>query len=202
MTTVYLIRHGAYENPENILHLRLPGFPLSAAGKKQAAAQAHALADVPVVAVYASPLTRAIQTARILAAPHAITPVTDDRLLDTKSPLQGAPVAYMETIGWNFYTRDLIRRGGETLEDITARMTSFLDEKLKIHPDGNLIVVSHGDPVMCLALSVQGIETTFAAVRNPPYVPLTGGFILEFVGSAAVPARCVRVHPLPVFPRN
>jgi alpha-ribazole phosphatase len=68
-TTVWLIRHAATENMEG----RCYGWhdvPLSQDGIGQAENLARQLGRSRLSAVYASPLRRALQTARILAAPH------------------------------------------------------------------------------------------------------------------------------------
>jgi hypothetical protein len=54
-TIVYLIRHGAYENPLNILHGRLPGFRYQR-GKRQA--KLRTFENKTITAIYSSRLTR------------------------------------------------------------------------------------------------------------------------------------------------
>ena len=67
-TTVHVMRHGEVHNPDRILYGRKPGFYLSERGRAQAQAVADALADHDIVAVVASPLERAQQTAAPIAA--------------------------------------------------------------------------------------------------------------------------------------
>ncbi|MDT7721991.1 MAG: hypothetical protein QOE94_3002, partial [Mycobacterium sp.] len=62
-TRVHLVRHGEVYNPEGVLYGRLPGFSLSDKGIQQAQAVAESLADRDIVAVIASPLQRAQETA-------------------------------------------------------------------------------------------------------------------------------------------
>ena len=50
---------------------RLPGFPLAPEGREEARGLARALAGVPIRAVYASPLERAVETAGINASATA-----------------------------------------------------------------------------------------------------------------------------------
>ena len=78
VTTIYLLRHGDYENPLNIFHGRLPGFPLSTLGLEQARRLGESIADLPITAVYASPLTRTYQTAQAIANIHHLQVQTDD----------------------------------------------------------------------------------------------------------------------------
>ena len=61
------MRHGEVHNPERILYGRLPGYHLSDRGRRQAQAVADSLADNDIVAVVASPLQRAQETAAPIA---------------------------------------------------------------------------------------------------------------------------------------
>lgn len=66
---LYLIRHGQTEaNVNHVLDTAHPGAPLDETGLAQAEALADRLAGEPIEAVYASDLTRAVQTAGPLAA--------------------------------------------------------------------------------------------------------------------------------------
>src|SRR5437016_26739 len=145
-TIVYLVRHGAYENPNHVIHLRLPGFPLSVEGHAQAELLAQKLSDKPIVAVYASPLTRTRETAQHIAHKHSLSVTTDDRLMDLLSPLyQGKPLEYMQSIGWNFFGKEGIAAGGEHLSEVFARMHTAILDKVKKHAGNHIVVVSHGD---------------------------------------------------------
>jgi broad specificity phosphatase PhoE len=62
-TVVHCLRHGEVHNPDKILYGRLPGFRLSDTGRHQAEIVAKAFTDVDLVAVLASPMQRAQETA-------------------------------------------------------------------------------------------------------------------------------------------
>lgn len=68
MPVILLIRHGDNDFLGKRLAGRLTGVDLNARGVQQAAAVADALGEAPITAVYSSPLERAVQTARPLAA--------------------------------------------------------------------------------------------------------------------------------------
>jgi broad specificity phosphatase PhoE len=179
-TTVYLIRHGAYENPKQILHGRLPGFPLSAEGKRMAQRLASYLAKKPIVAVYSSRLTRAYQTAEIIAKKFRKKVQTDRRLLDIRTPLQGKPKAYIDSIDSDFYTEDLIRAGGERLIDVYRRMDRFILSKVYQHAGHEFVVVSHGDPMMSIATKYSGEPLPRKFSIRKWYAPIASGFKIEF----------------------
>lgn len=177
LTTIYLLRHGDYENPKQIFHGRLPGFPLSEVGHKQAEHLAQKLADVPIAAVYASPLTRTYQTAQTIAVIHSLPVNTDDRLMDLVTPLQGKPISYMESINWNFYRQEFIKQGGEPLSNVFKRMDACIREKVRAHPGEHIVFVSHGDPVMAIKTKYLGGHLR-GRKSFYPYVRVAGGFII------------------------
>lgn len=176
-TVIYLLRHGAYENPKQIFHGRLPGFPLSQEGHKQAEGLAQKLAGIPITAVYASPLPRTYQTAQAIAKVHNLDVQTDERLLDLKTPLQGKPISYMESIGWNFYRPEFLALGGEALSDVFRRVDSCIREKIRTHEGKHIVLVSHGDPIMVIKIKYLGGNLRS---RKPmlPYVPVASGYTI------------------------
>jgi broad specificity phosphatase PhoE len=179
-TTIYLLRHGAYENPRRILHLRLPGFPLSFKGKKQAQRLASYLSKKPITAVYSSRLDRARETAEIIAKKFRLPVITDRRLLDVRSPLQGKPVAYIKEIDVDFYHEDFIRAGGERLTHVYRRMDQFIRAKAKEHKGQSIVVVSHGDPIMIIYTKYSGKPFPKAFSITKWYVPMASGFRITF----------------------
>ena len=91
-TRIHLIRHGEVYNPDGVLYGRLPGFRLSDKGNRQAQAVADALADRDIVAVIASPLQRAQETAAPIAARHNLTVDTDPDLIESANFFEGKRV--------------------------------------------------------------------------------------------------------------
>ena len=71
-TTLVLVRHAVTEQTGPLLTGRTPGVDLSEDGRRQAEALAERLADLPVAAVYASPIERTAQTAAAVAERHAV----------------------------------------------------------------------------------------------------------------------------------
>ena len=68
MPTLLLIRHGENDYLKNSrMPGRLPGIHLNARGLEQAAELSRTLSVLPIIALYSSPLERAIETAEPLA---------------------------------------------------------------------------------------------------------------------------------------
>jgi len=151
MTTLLLIRHGANDWVHGRLAGRIPGIHLNEEGRQQAAAVAGRLAEVPLAAVYASPLDRTMETATYVVANRELTivPVDDLREVDY-GEWQGAElkVLYEHALwpGVQHYPSGTRFPGGETLGEAQMRMVKALDAIRQRHTEHEVIaVVSHAD---------------------------------------------------------
>src|SRR5512139_2825848 len=79
-TRLYMVRHGATQLSAEDRLAGAVNVELSEEGNFQAGRLAERLADDSITAVYCSPLTRTVQTATILAAPHQLRLIHDDGL--------------------------------------------------------------------------------------------------------------------------
>ena len=83
MATIHLIRHAENEYvARGRLAGRLPGIHLNEKGMKQAKSLAEALSDVPIKAIYASPLERCLETAKPLSEALELDVVPREGLLE------------------------------------------------------------------------------------------------------------------------
>lgn len=160
-TQVHVVRHGEVHNPTGILYGRLPGFHLSATGAAQAAAVADALADRDIVAVIASPLQRAQETAAPIAARHDLAVETDPDLIESANFFEGRRVgpgdgAWRDPRVWWQLRNPFTPSWGEPYVDIAGRMTTAVD-KARVRGAGHEVVcVSHQLPVWTLRLYLTG----------------------------------------------
>src|SRR5512141_2237519 len=84
MPLLLLIRHGENDFVKTgKLPGQVAGIHLNARGQKQAQALGEALKDVPIKAVYSSPLERAMETARPIAESHKLDINQEPDLMDT-----------------------------------------------------------------------------------------------------------------------
>ncbi len=182
MTTIYLLRHGQYETHDGILPYRLSDFHLSQKGKEDVHELATKLSSKPIVAVYTSPLERTFETAIILAKSFGLTPIIDERLLEVRSPAQGEKEGFVEEKGgWGIYETEWYKdHDGESLIEIASRMKEAMEEFALKHEGKEIIVVSHGDPLMLLKAVYQGIALTPEALSIIPYIPMVGGYKIDF----------------------
>src|SRR5581483_6096055 len=125
-TDVIFVRHGNVHNPRNLIYGRLPRMRLSQKGIEDVERTAHYLADLPIAAIYTSPLLRARQTAAIIAR-HCGAPVhRNASLAEVHTSWQGeSNAAVREIKGFSYYD-PLKAEGDETILDVFTRMDRAL----------------------------------------------------------------------------
>jgi broad specificity phosphatase PhoE len=146
MSSVYLLRHCDYDNPRSILPGRLP-VTLSQKGIEQAQQLQKIFAEKQIDCIYSSAVARCKQTAELIS--NSQIPIQyDQRLLETLSAYQGYWGENESADGYEFFlhTAEL---GGENLLQVQQRMASFWDE-VAAKSNKNIIICSHGDPLMTL----------------------------------------------------
>jgi broad specificity phosphatase PhoE len=160
-TKIHLVRHGEVYNPRGVLYGRLPGFHLSDKGKQQAAAVAEALADHDIVAVIASPLERARETAAPIAARHDLPVDTDPDLIESTNFLQGRGIspgdgAWRDPRVWWHLRNPFTPSWGEPYKQIAARMSTAVDKARARAAGHEAVCVSHQLPIWTLRLHLTG----------------------------------------------
>ncbi|MDW3218567.1 MAG: histidine phosphatase family protein [Acidimicrobiales bacterium] len=153
-----IARHGrtAANASGELLGRRDPS--LDEVGRRQAAAIGRALAGAD--RVISSPLARCRETAAAIGPPVEI----DERVIELDyGDLEGTPVADVSAETWRSWRADTGWRppGGESLDELAARVFAALDGLLAESADRDIVVVSHVSPIkaaVAWSLGV-GIET-------------------------------------------
>lgn len=162
--TVIGIRHGEVHNPEGIIYSGLPGYGLSNLGRNQARQVADAVKDMNIVALYASPLDRAIETAQAIADVTGAEVRPDIRLHEWRHWAQWAGMTWEElrTKGrdaWEMYRSDPGSvTTGESLEQLADRVESWLADVERDYADGVVIGVAHLEPWRAILLRRLGLN--------------------------------------------
>lgn len=162
---VYLIRHG--ETVWNSA-MKLQGhadIPLSDAGLRQAGALAARLSSRPISAVYCSDLSRAVETARQVAAPHGLEVIPLPELREMNfGDWEGLTFREItEKYGdmamqWWSAPLSIKLPGGEGLADLRDRVVPALRTIVEKHMGEPVAVVCHGGPVRCLVGTVLNMD--------------------------------------------
>lgn len=165
-TKIFFVRHGEVINPNNIWYGRFSGFPLSANGEKQILKTAQALLAHDINAIYASPLLRTKQSAKIIADTLRLSVNYSDHLLEVHSSLQGKTFACIAS-HWaeNIYASSENKIIGETIEQLSERMRGFITKIIKSHAGKNIVAVSHGDPIMIVKAIIGGFPIKIDSIR-------------------------------------
>ncbi len=168
---VHLVRHGEVHNPDHVNYAALPGFRLSVRGIGQAAAAARRLAERPVAAVTASPLERAQQTAAAIAAAHGLAAGSDPDLTEWGLSEVWAGTRWSEIDpgqleAYRAHPWDL-PFSPESLAQLADRMAGAVRRLHAAHPDGDVVVVGHQDPIQAARLTLTGRALTELADDKP-----------------------------------
>jgi broad specificity phosphatase PhoE len=160
-TRVHVVRHGEVHNPTGVLYGRLPGFHLSETGAAQAAAVADFLAGRDIVAVIASPLQRAQETAAPIAAKHDLPVDTDPDLIESLNFFEGKRMgpgdgAWRNPRFWWQLRNPFKPSWGEPYTEIAARMATAADKARARAAGHEAVCVSHQLPVWTLRMHVTG----------------------------------------------
>jgi probable phosphoglycerate mutase len=164
-TQVYLVRHGATELSAEDHFAGAIDVPLSSLGREQVRRLRDRLADIPFSAVYASPLGRTLETARILAEPHRLGVIPEAALAEiAHGHWEGMTRAAVQTKYPDEYARweadpyTCAPQAGETGMAVTARALPALLEIVREHPERHVLVVSHKATVRLLVAALLGFD--------------------------------------------
>lgn len=154
------MRHGEVYNPEGVLYGRLPGYTLSALGLEMADKVAASMAERDIVAVWASPLERAQQTAAPAATTHGVDIVTDERIIEGGSKFEGLKIsvgdgALRDPRNWRHLWNPFGPSWGEPYKDIAARMVPAIKDARDAAKGHEILLVSHQLPVWIARLSAE-----------------------------------------------
>jgi broad specificity phosphatase PhoE len=181
---LYCVRHGqSTYNAEG----RIQGqsdVPLSDLGRRQGEAVAAVLAELPIDAIYSSPMRRAMQTAQPSADALRLEIRTDPRLKEIHAGLwedklrSEVEQRFPEQIArWRSGDLDLTIPGGESRRDLMRRGRAALDAIFRAS-HRQVVVFAHGGLLICTLKALLDIPTD-----QPPFDLLNGSISKLSVGS-------------------
>lgn len=152
------MRHGQADNNVNqILVGRYIESHLTEYGKQQVSDTAKYLKNMPIEEVFVSPVTRTIETAKIVCKILGKKYKIDERLYEIDlGKLVGMKyddiIHKYGNLFLKFYTENddtLIRHGVETFTSVKQRIKHLLDEIAEKHKDKdkNILMITHLDPI-------------------------------------------------------
>jgi probable phosphoglycerate mutase len=165
---IIFLRHGqAKNNTERILAGRTEGIPLTDTGIKQVEHTAQLLEHMNISAIYSSPIQRAKHTAEIVGEQNSLDITVDDRLIELDmGKFTGMPYDEIFNSHGNvfmkFYNSELeiAHNGVETFVEVKKRVLGIVDHIIEKHPDENVVLVTHMDPIKAMLATVVDLSPT------------------------------------------
>ncbi len=166
MGQIIFLRHGQAENNiKRVLSGRTKGVPLTETGIKQAQLCAEFLEKMDISAIYSSPIQRAKHTAEIVGKRMSLDVSVDDRLTELDmGKFTGMPYDEIFNSHGNvflkFYNSELeiAHNGVETFAQVKKRVFEIIDDVTELHPDENVLFVSHMDPIKAMLSTVLDLS--------------------------------------------
>jgi alpha-ribazole phosphatase len=164
MSKLILIRHGTTKLHANDRFWGKTDIPLSDAGIEQARQLQARLANEDIKTLFSSPLSRALNTAEIIAAGHNMKITTCDELgecnfgyaegLTFKEIEKLYPALAAELADWKAVSFP----GGETLDQLNERVKTFIKKLDAFQPNDTVVIVSHGGPLRLLICNLLDLD--------------------------------------------
>jgi len=166
--SIIFLRHGqAQNNIERILTGRTPGVPLTETGIDQANKAAKFLEHMNISAIYSSPIERARHTAEIVGKHNSLDVTIDDRLIELDmGKFTGVSYDEIFTIHGNIFMKfyngelEIAHNGVETFSEVKKRILGIVDHVIENHPDENIVLVTHMDPIKAMLSTVVDLTAT------------------------------------------
>ena len=158
---LYVMRHGETDgNKIRLLQGRLDKH-LNENGRKQAVKAGEYLKKIPFDACYVSPLSRTMETAELATGRDRTTFIPEERIIEISfGSMEGSTLEELDADFRDFFLAPQQYQpipGAESFQELTARITDFLEE-LKTKPYQHVLAVSHGAAIHALLLVVEKRE--------------------------------------------
>ncbi|MGC4015024.1 MAG: histidine phosphatase family protein [Luteolibacter sp.] len=164
-TRIFLVRHGATILTAEDRFAGATNVPLSDEGREQARRLGARLAGESITAVYASPLDRTVETAKLVSETHHLPIHTVDGLKEIShgrwEGLTRGEVEQQfptEAAAWDEDPFTFAPVGGESGLAVTARALPALIDLVRKHQGGTVLVVSHKATIRLLLSSLLGFD--------------------------------------------
>ena len=162
-TVTHLLRHGQTEHTPERRFSGRNDLPLSLTGRAEAEAAAARAAELGIEVVVASPLRRTRETAEIVATSLGLIVSFDEDLVELDfGDLEGLTFEEALTLhplaARRFGTDVTVRApGGESVADVSARVSRARRRILSEHAGRTVLVVSHVTPIKLLLAAGMGV---------------------------------------------
>src|SRR5687767_8826558 len=164
-TRVFLVRHGATAATEEDRFSGSSGAELSEEGRWQAARLGERLAQQKISAIYSSPLSRALDTARIIAGHCGLEPATREGLREIGhghwEGMKREDVERQFSTEYTTWEADpftFAPEGAESGVAVLARALPVVREIVAAHAGAQVVIVSHKATLRLVLSSLLGFD--------------------------------------------
>jgi probable phosphomutase (TIGR03848 family) len=163
MTVLLLVRHGMTSVTGSKLTGWAPGFHLSEVGRAEAERVGERLAELPVRAIYSSPLERCRETAEPLARRARVSVRVRPQLGEVRfGEWTGRSLAQLRrTKLWRrvqFAPSNVRFPGGESFLEVQERAVAEILRIAEAHPDAVVAAFSHADVIKLVLAHFAGMH--------------------------------------------
>lgn len=185
MTKIYIVRH--CEAMGNVMRLfqGSSNFDISETGEKQLFYLIKRFKDIPLDAVYTSPLMRAKKTAFAVIGNKGLTPIDEKGLIELDGGIvEGKP--FIETFKsipgladtWDNHPQDFAPEGGEKMRDAYERIWNTV-KKIAAENSGKTVAcTTHGGVTRCLLCRL--LKGDINKLSEMPWSENTAVSLIEF----------------------
>jgi ribonuclease H / adenosylcobalamin/alpha-ribazole phosphatase len=200
ITRLYLVRHGETLANREYRYIGTRDDPLSTLGEVQAKQLADALSELPIRAIYSSPLQRTYMTALPIAARHKLEVQKVDDLRECNfgqwEGLSKADVMERSTedrqryLEWEHDT-SIAPPEGESFEALQRRVVAVVEELAQTRPDQAIVLVSHVGPIKVLLGAALGapLASAFRIFLDPATIS-----VIDWRDASYATIRLVNSH--------
>ncbi|MBE6633247.1 MAG: histidine phosphatase family protein [Ruminococcaceae bacterium] len=185
MTTIIFVRHGQSQSNLDRVFTGQCDTPLTPLGVEQARRTAEFLRSYPITRIYASDLSRAMETAKPTAELHGL-PIFPNRALrevfagdweglrydDVKQRYPESHRAWWEDVG------NAHPNGGESVKELYKRVTEEVARLVELHRGETVALFSHATPARAMGCYWYGVPVE--RMREVPWVSNASVSVVEY----------------------
>ncbi|NMB35578.1 MAG: histidine phosphatase family protein [Firmicutes bacterium] len=162
MKRIFLVRHGETDWNRQMRVQGREDVPLNDRGREQARRLSRRLGRKSISAIFSSPLSRARETAEIIAANHNLIPETVSGLAeidfgDWEGKIYGEMDERERAAVTQWLSDPTLHSipGGETLQQFQKRLEDCYKKLLDNHAAGNMAIVTHAGAIKVLVAGIM-----------------------------------------------
>ncbi|MBO5224077.1 MAG: histidine phosphatase family protein [Clostridia bacterium] len=178
-TIIYITRHGESIANKTGTFTGSTNVPLSELGRKQAQKICEFLEDKNIVAIYSSPLSRAVDTVSPLGEKIGKQVIADDRFIELHfGRWEGKEKSYLskndaEFNKWCKFPLLAEPTEGETAKFAAERFIGGMDELVKKHEGKSFVISAHGGIILSVMCGIGYLSENASANDIPRNASVT-----------------------------